>query len=108
MRRISWSDQRMRFGVLWRRCGSFFWRRLVCLLADGSHHGEGEQDERDVTVPAMPRSRLVVVEPKFVFGSLEAVLNRPTMAIDIDQRFDRRCWGGAGIGMDVQHGSPLS
>src|ERR1700729_312948 len=41
-------------------------------------------------MPAMPRSGLVVVEPKFVLGSLEAILNRPTMAFDIDQCLNRR------------------
>ena len=32
-------------------------------MLDGSHHGEGEHDERDVTMPGMPGSGFVVVEP---------------------------------------------
>jgi hypothetical protein len=28
-------------------------------MLDGSHHGEGEHDERDVTMPAVPGSGLV-------------------------------------------------
>jgi hypothetical protein len=60
MRRISWIDQRMRSDVL-RLC--FFGRRLVGLMLDGSHHGEGEHDERDVTMTAVPGSGFVVVEP---------------------------------------------
>jgi hypothetical protein len=30
-------------------------------MPDSGHHGEGEHDERDVTVPAMPRSGLMSV-----------------------------------------------
>ena len=76
--------------MFWRcaRLG-FFGRRLVGLMLDGGHHGEGEHDERDVTMPAVPRSGFVVVEPEFVFGGLEAVLDRPAMALDADQGFDR-------------------
>ena len=57
MRRISWIDQRMRSDVLALRSTLFFFgRRLVGPMLDGSHHGEGEHDERDVTMPAMPGS----------------------------------------------------
>ena len=42
-------------------------------------------DERDVTMPAVPGSGFVVVEPELVFGCLEAILDRPTMALDADQ-----------------------
>src|SRR4249920_3556041 len=59
-------------------------------MLNGSHHGEGEHDERDMTMPAMPGSGFVVVEPEFVFGGLEAVLDRPTMALDFDHCPDRR------------------
>ena len=40
-------------------------------------------------MPAMPGSGLVVVETELVLGSLEAVLDRPAMAFDADQRVDR-------------------
>ena len=75
----------------------FFGRRLVGLILDGSHHGEGEYDERDVTMPAVPGSGFVVVEPELVFGCLEAILDRPAMAFDRDQRFDGcSCWAPGG------------
>jgi hypothetical protein len=32
----------------------FFGYWAVCLMPDSGHHGEGEHDERDVTMPAMP------------------------------------------------------
>src|SRR6201993_4968689 len=67
----------------------FFGRRLVGQMLDGSHHGEGEHDERDVTMPAVPGSAFVVVEPELVFGCLEAILDRPAMALDADQGLDR-------------------
>src|SRR5437868_12568647 len=67
----------------------FFGRRLVGLMLDGSHHGEGEHDERDVTMPAVPGSGFVVVESELVFGCLEAILDRPAMALDADQGLDR-------------------
>src|SRR4249919_3144063 len=73
------------------RCArlGFFGRRLVGLMLDGSHHAEGEHDERDVTMPAVPGSGFVVVEPELVFGCLEAILDRPAMALDADQGLDR-------------------
>src|SRR4029077_3085852 len=48
------------------RCArlGFFGSRLVGLVLDGSHHGKGEHDERDVTMPAVPGSGFVVVEPE--------------------------------------------
>src|SRR5208282_3315136 len=67
----------------------FFGRWLVGLMLDGSHHGEGEHNERDVTMPAVPGSGFVVVESELVFGCLEAILDRPAMALDADQGFDR-------------------
>ena len=88
MRRISWIDQRMRSDVLALRSTLFFWRRVVGLMLDGSHHGEGEYDERDVTMPAMPGSGFVVVEPELVFGCLEAVFDRPAVAFDADKCLD--------------------
>ena len=58
-------------------------------MLDRSHHGEAEHDERDVTMPAVPGSGFVVVEPELVFGCLEAILDRPAMALDADQGLDR-------------------
>ena len=59
-------------------------------MADHRHHGEGEHGHGNVTMPAMPGSALVVIEAEFVFSGLEAVLDRPAMAFDRDQRFDGR------------------
>src|ERR1700732_1665632 len=59
----------------WRRARlGFFGRRLVGLMLDGSHHGKCEHDERDVTMPAMPRSGFVVVEPELVLGMLSDIV----------------------------------
>src|SRR5712675_3170351 len=72
-------------------CGSafrFFWRRRIGAMADHRHHGEGEHHQRNVAMPSMPRSALVVIEPELVFRSLKAVLDRPPMAFDRHQRFD--------------------
>src|ERR1700722_4701149 len=82
-RRISWIDQRMKWS------GVFFGYRLISQVLDRRYHGEAKHDERDVTMPAMPGSGLVVVETELVLGSLEAVLDRPAMAFDADQRVDR-------------------
>src|ERR1700730_15549666 len=67
----------------------FFGRRLVGVMLDGSHHGKGEHDERDVTMPPVPGYGFVVVEPELVFGGLEAILDRPAMALDAVQGLDR-------------------
>ena len=58
-------------------------------MLNGSHHGEGEDDERDMAMPAMPGSGFVVIAPELVFCCLEAVLDCPAMAFDADQRLDR-------------------
>ncbi len=55
-------------------------------MLDGSHHGEGE---RDVAVPAIPGSGLVMLETELVLGGLEAVFDCPSMPLDADQRLDR-------------------
>ena len=67
----------------------FFGRQLVYPLPDRSHHGEGKHDERDMTMPAMPRPGLVMVETEFVLGGLEAVFDRPAMSLDTDRSVDR-------------------
>src|SRR5580692_10423762 len=63
-------------------------RRGVCAMPDGGHHGEGEHGERDVAMPPMPGAGLVVVEAQLVFRGLEAVFDRPTMSLDLDQHLD--------------------
>ena len=72
MRRISCTDQRIRSGI-W---GDFdralrsvvFWELQGCVSAmtDSGHHGEGEHDQRDMAMPAMPRAGFIVIEPKFI------------------------------------------
>ena len=60
-------------------------------MSDRGHHGEGEHHQGHMTVPAMPGSALVVIEPELVFRGFKAVLDRPSMAFDRDQRFNRCC-----------------
>src|ERR1700731_2536132 len=67
----------------------FFGRRRIGAMGDHRHHGEGEHHQRNVAMPPMPRSALVVIEPELVFRGLKAVLDRPSMAFDRHQRFDR-------------------
>jgi hypothetical protein len=42
------------------------------------------------TRPAMPGPALIVIEPELVFRGFKAVLDRPSMAFDRDQRVNRR------------------
>jgi hypothetical protein len=37
-------------------------------MPDDSHHGEGEHDQRDVTMPAMGGAGFVVIETEFVLA----------------------------------------
>jgi hypothetical protein len=93
MRRISWIDQRISGAVLmfwfllWFGV-SFFWGWRVGAMSDRGHHGEGEHHQGHVAMPAMPGSALVVIEPELVFRGFKAVLDRPSMAFDCDQRFN--------------------
>ena len=66
-------------------------------MADSGHHGEGEHHQRNVAIPPVPGSALVVVEPELVFRGLKTVLDRPPMAFDRHQRFDGCCrWTPSG------------
>jgi len=54
-----WTDQRINGDEVLRSLtssfgGSFWGRRGVGVMPDRGHHGEGEHDERDVTMPAVP------------------------------------------------------
>src|SRR3979490_1665076 len=66
----------------------FFERCRISAMADRRHHGEGEHHQRNVAMPAMPGSALVVIEPELVFRGLKTILDCPPMAFDRDQRFD--------------------
>ena len=59
------------------------------MMADGCQHGEGEHHQRDVPVPAMPGTGLVVIEAEFVLGGLKTVLDRPALSLDQDQGLGR-------------------
>ena len=58
-------------------------------MSDRGHHGEGKHHQGHVAMPAMPGSALVVIEPELVLGGLKTVLDRPPMAFDRHQRFNR-------------------
>lgn len=60
-------------------------------MADHRHHGEGEHHQRNVAMPPMPGSALIVIEPELVFRGLKTVLDRPPVAFDRHQRFDGCC-----------------
>jgi len=57
-------------------------------MSDRGHHDEGEHHLGHVTAATMPVSALVVIEPELVFRGFKAVLDRPSMAFDRDQRFN--------------------
>ena len=92
MRRISWIDQRIR-NVWSEGAAVFFGRPDICLMADESHYGEGEHDERDMAVPAMPGARFVVIETEFVLGGFKTVLDGPAAAFDRYELFHGRALG---------------
>src|SRR5580700_3637114 len=76
---------------------AFFWQNRIGAMADHRHHGEGEHDHGNVAMPAMPGSALIVIESELVFRGLKAILDRPPMTFDRDQRFDGcRCWAPSG------------
>ena len=62
-------------------------------MTDGGHHGQGEHDQRNVPMPAMPGAALIVIEAKFVLGGLEAVFDGPATAFHRDQFFRGRALG---------------
>ena len=98
-RRISWTDQRISGISVWSPllsssgvpCSLFFGgrrRHLVRMMADRAHHGEGQHDQRDVTMPAVPRAGLVVRQPEFGLRGLEGILDCPAVPFDRNQGGD--------------------
>ena len=59
-------------------------------MADRHEHGEGEHHQRDMAMPAVPASGLVVVEAQLGFRGLERVLDRPPPPLDLDQHVQGR------------------
>ena len=56
-------------------------------MLDGSHHGKGEHDERDVTMPAVPGSGFVVT---FTSRTILPVPSTMQMLVTLtDRRLDR-------------------
>src|SRR6202034_1695562 len=76
--------------------GSFLGAAWHSRDAGSRPHGEGQHDERNVTMPAVPRAALVVVEAEFVLGRLETILDRPAVSFDLDQGLDARSVGTPG------------
>lgn len=54
------------------------------------HHGEGEHDERNVSMPTVPRAGLVVRQPKLGLDGLKRILDGPAPALDAHKGVDRR------------------
>ena len=107
-RRISCTDQRIRRGLGEPR-PRFWGRRLVCAVAHGRHHGEGEHDERDVAMPAVPGAGLVVGQPELGLGGLERVLDGPAPPLDLARGTDRgagRAPGGEERKLSVGQAAP--
>src|SRR5271157_574124 len=71
----------------------FFGRRDIGAMTDDGHHGEGEHDQRHVTVPAMPGAGFVVIEAEFGLGGFETVLDGPAMSFDRYQLLHGRVLG---------------
>ena len=61
-------------------------------MTDRCHHGEGQHDQRDMTVPPVPGSGLIVIETKFVFGGFEAIFDGPAAAFYCNQLLRRRAF----------------
>ena len=59
-------------------------------MADPRHHCEGEHDERYMTVPSVPGSGFVMIEPEFVLCGFETVFNSPPIPLDCHQGLRRR------------------
>src|ERR1700751_2191013 len=76
MRRISCTDQRIKAldwpAHCWQR---IFFRTAVGAVTDRRQHGERQHPQRDMAVPAMPGSGLVMIEAEFGLCRLKCILN---------------------------------
>jgi hypothetical protein len=85
MHRTSWNDQRIndRLAMLWILPWldiEFFWRQRIGALADHRHQSEGEHHKRNVAIPPMPGSALVVIESELVSCARPAPKSRFQLA----------------------------
>src|SRR4051794_5774311 len=55
------------------------------VLTHNGQIGMGQHGQRDVTMPSRPGADLILVEPNLALGGLEAGLNRPARAGDLDK-----------------------
>src|SRR4051812_38976587 len=58
---------------------------MASVASMGQHGQHGQRGQRDVTMPSRPGADLVLVEPNLALGGLEAGLNRPARAGDLDK-----------------------
>src|SRR5664279_702228 len=79
-------------GTLSRTCmsGVFF---SAC--AQHRQHCMGQHGQRDVPVPTLPVANLVVIQPAFALGSLQAWLDLPALSGHSDKRLQRIFPGGS-------------
>src|ERR1700758_544205 len=92
MRRTSWIDQRINDGAVvpWslpRFGASFFW--AMADWRDGGSPPSWRRRASYMTMPPVPGSALIVIEPELVLGGLKTILDRPAMTLDRYQRFER-------------------
>ena len=72
------------FGMPARWCFFECWFSIGPMADDG-HHGEGEHDEGDMAVPAMPGAGIVMIEAEFILGSFKTIRDSPAMTFHRDQ-----------------------
>jgi hypothetical protein len=56
------------------------------LCPQGSKHRMRQQRQRDVAVPTLPATHLILIEAAFALGGLKSNLDFPSPAGDVDQR----------------------
>lgn len=68
------------------RAGPVFFSRA--LGANDDHIGMGEERQGDVAIPSVIAADLVLIQPDFAFGLLEAGFDSPAATGDLDQFFE--------------------
>jgi hypothetical protein len=69
------------FGFVSEPLTGDFFSPAVGAVTDRRQHGKRQHHQRDMAVPTMPGTGLVMVETEFGLRRLKAILNRPALRL---------------------------
>ena len=66
----------------------------ISVMTGDRENSKSQHHQRNMSVPTVPGSGLIVIQAEFVLGGLEGVLNRSAVPFNRDKDFDWGCRRG--------------